>query len=76
MSEHQAPLLQRKGSFWRTVKAVLWSFVGLRSRAEFNKDVAQLNPVHIIVVGLVLGLMFVLGLVALVNWVVVQPTGF
>jgi hypothetical protein len=64
---------QRAGAFWRTVKAVLWSFIGLRSRAEFNKDVAQLNPIHLIVVGLVLALLFVLGLLALVQWVVSQP---
>ena len=67
---------QRPASLLRTVKAVLWSFIGLRSRSEFNKDVAQLNPIHIIVVGLVLALVFVLGLLALVNWVVQQPTGF
>jgi len=65
---------QRKGAFLRTVKAVLWSFIGLRSRAEFNKDVAQLNPIHLIVAGLVLAVLFVLGLLALVNWVVSQPT--
>ncbi len=65
---------QRKPSFLRTVKAVLWSFVGLRSRSEFNKDVAQLNPIHLIAVGLVLAVLFVLGLLALVNWVVSQPT--
>ena len=64
---------QRKGSFLRTVKAVLWSFIGLRSRAEFNKDVNQLNPIHLIAVGLVLAVLFVLGLLALVNWVVSQP---
>ncbi len=64
---------QRKGSFLRAVVAVLWSFIGLRSRAEFNKDVAQLNPIHLIAVGLVLALLFVLGLLALVNWVVSQP---
>lgn len=64
---------QRKGAFLRTIKAVLWSFIGLRSRAEFNKDVAQLNPIHLIVVGLLLALLFVLGLLALVNWVVSQP---
>ena len=64
---------QRKGSFLRAVVAVLWSFIGLRSRAEFNKDVAQLNPIHLIVVGLVLALLFVLGLLALVQWVVSQP---
>jgi amino acid transporter len=64
---------QRKGSFLRAIQAVLWSFVGLRSRSEFNKDAAQLNPIHLIAVGLVLGLLFVLGLLALVTWVVSQP---
>ena len=72
MSEQQLPH-QSKGSLWRAIKAVLWSFIGLRSRGEFNKDVTQLNPIHLIAVGLVLALLFVLGLLALVNWVVSQP---
>ena len=72
MSEQPLPD-QRKGSFLRAIQAVLWSFVGLRSRSEFNKDAAQLNPIHLIAVGLVLGLLFVLGLLALVTWVVSQP---
>ena len=63
----------RKTPLLRTIKAVLWSFIGLRSRAEFNKDLAQLNPIHLIAVGLALALLFVLGLLALVNWVVQQP---
>ena len=75
MSEPLQPH-QRQGSLWRTVKAVLWSFIGLRSRSEFQKDVAQLNPIHLIAVGLVLALLFVLGLLALVNWVAQQPSGF
>ncbi|MEN9889158.1 MAG: hypothetical protein RL559_1195 [Pseudomonadota bacterium] len=75
MSDRQPPH-QRPGSLLRTVKAVLWSFIGLRSRSEFQKDVAQLNPIHLIAVGLVLALLFVLGLLALVNWVAQQPTGF
>jgi hypothetical protein len=72
MTQQPAPH-QRSGSLWRTVVAVLWSFVGLRSRKDFQKDIDQLNPLHIIVVGLVLALLFVLGLVALVQWVVAQP---
>lgn len=72
MSEPMLPQ-GRSFSLWRTIKAVLWSFIGLRSRAEFNKDLAQLNPIHLIAVGLVLAIVFVLGLVALVNWVVSQP---
>jgi Na+-translocating ferredoxin:NAD+ oxidoreductase RnfA subunit len=63
----------RKTPLLRTIKAVLWSFIGLRSRAEFNKDLVQLNPIHLIAVGLVLAIVFVLGLAALVNWVVNQP---
>lgn len=71
-TQHPAPH-QRKGALWRTIVAVLWSFVGLRSRTAFQQDIAQLNPVHIIVVGIVLALLFVLGLLALVQWVVAQP---
>ena len=41
---------QRTGSLWSTVKAVGWSFVGLRKRSDLESDGAQLNPLHIIVV--------------------------
>ena len=59
----------------RTIQAVLWSFLGVRKNAEYQKDTERLNPFLLIAVGLVIALMFVLGLMALVNWVVVQPTG-
>jgi uncharacterized membrane protein YidH (DUF202 family) len=62
-------------SVLRTLQAVLWSFLGVRKNAEYQKDVERLNPFLLIAVGLVVALMFVLGLMALVNWVVVQPTG-
>ena len=70
------PLLpERKGSLIRTVQAVLWSFIGVRKNADYQKDIEKLNPFHILGVGLAAALLFVLGLIALVNWVVVQPTG-
>ena len=59
----------------RTIQAVLWSFLGIRKNAEYQKDTERLNPFILIAVGLVVALIFVLGLMALVNWVVVQPTG-
>lgn len=62
-------------SVLRTIQAVLWSFLGVRKNAEYQKDTERLNPFILIAVGLVVALMFVLGLMALVNWVVVQPTG-
>ncbi len=64
------PVHQRKGSLWRTIKAVSWSFVGLRARGDYEKDVEQLNPVHILIVALVGVLVFVGGLILLATWVV------
>ena len=57
-------------SLWRTVKAVAWSFVGLRARSEVEQDVQKLNPLHIIAVALLGVFIFVGALVGLVNWVV------
>jgi hypothetical protein len=64
-----------KASLWRTIQAVLWSFVGLRKKADFEQDSEKLNPFYTIGVAIAAVLLFVLGLMALVNWVVVQPTG-
>ena len=60
-------------SFFRTVQAVLWSFIGIRKNSDGEEDMAKLNPFHVLLVGLCLALIFVLGLIALVNWVVAQP---
>ncbi|MDP1743020.1 MAG: DUF2970 domain-containing protein [Polaromonas sp.] len=64
------PPIKRKGSIWRTIKAVSWSFVGLRARGDYEQDVAQLNPVHIVIVALVGVLVFVGSLIFLATWVV------
>lgn len=64
------PVHQRKGSVLGTVKAVLWGFLGVRRNADYQNDVARLNPVHLIVVGIVMALVFVLSLILIVNWVV------
>jgi len=61
---------ERKGSLLRTVRAVAWSLIGLRKGSEYQQDVEKLNPLHIIVVGLVAVFLLVIGLIALVNWVV------
>ena len=61
---------RRKGSFLRTAKLVLWSFVGLRARKESQLDVEQLNPVHIIVMALLGVAVFVGVLIGLATFVV------
>lgn len=60
----------RKGSFLRTLRAVAWALIGLRKGSEYQQDTEKLNPLHIIGVGLLAVLLLVLGLVAVVNWVV------
>lgn len=52
---------------WRTVKAVLWSFLGIRRRKDFQNDVSQLKPLHLMVAGVILTFVFVIGLMVLVN---------
>jgi amino acid transporter len=67
----QAPATRpRPGSFLRSVKAVTWSFVGIRKKSEYEEDLGRINPLHIIVVALLGVVLFVGGLVMLVHWVV------
>jgi len=54
----------------RTVKTVLWSFIGIRKKSEYEQDLGKANPFHIIAVALVAVALFVGGLIALVNWIV------
>lgn len=56
----------------RTVKAVLWSFVGIRKNSEYQQDLGKLNPFAIIAVALVLVALFVTALIGLVHWVAGQ----
>jgi hypothetical protein len=60
----------RKGSFLNSLKAVAWSFFGVRRSKEFERDASQLNPLHVIAAGLVAAALFVLALVLLVRLVV------
>jgi uncharacterized membrane protein YidH (DUF202 family) len=55
-----------------TVKAVSWSFLGIRKNSEYQKDLEKLNPLHIIAVAIVMVLVMVVGLIVLVNFVVAK----
>lgn len=57
-------------SVLRTVKTVLWSFIGIRKKSEYEEDLGKANPFHIIAVALVAVALFVGGLIAVVHWVV------
>jgi hypothetical protein len=64
--------LAHKPSFLRTIRAVAWSFVGIRKSSGLQEDMAQIKPFHVIAVGFVGVLLLVASLIVLVNWVVAK----
>ena len=70
MSGDLKQAVARKGSLLQTFNAVAWSFFGVRQASESHKDASQLNPLHVIVAGIVAAALFVALLVVLVKWVV------
>ena len=69
MSEGLKDAVKRKGSFLQTMRAVGWSFFGVRKSSEYEKDVSQLNPVHVVIAGVLAAVVFIVVLVLVVNWV-------
>jgi hypothetical protein len=70
MSDGLKQATQRKGSFLQTLKAVAWSFFGVRKGTDYEKDITQLNPVHVIIAGILGAVVFVSALLAIVRWVI------
>lgn len=70
MSDGLKDAVQRKGSFLQTMGAVAWSFFGVRKSRDHEQDVARLNPVHLVIAGIVGALLFIGVLVLLVNWII------
>jgi len=60
----------RRAGLLGTARAVLWSFFGVRGRNAHESDVATLNPVVVILMGVALAAAFVVGLIALVRFIV------
>ena len=50
--------------------AVMWSFVGIRKSSGFQEDIANIKPLQLLGVGVVMALLFVIGLIVVVNLVV------
>jgi len=61
---------QRKASFGATMKAVFWSFFGIRKKSDYEKDAQQLNPVHVIIAGVIGAMIFIATLLFIVKSVV------
>lgn len=58
--------------FLDTVKAVGASFFGVRGKRAHEQDMQRLNPVHVILVGILLAAVFVLTLLGIARMVVAR----
>ncbi len=66
------PVTKRKASFVATLKAVFWSFLGIRKKSDYEKDAARLNPIHVIIAGVIGALIFITTLAIIVKNVVAK----
>ena len=72
MKDNVPPPVVRAPSFWRSVKLVGWSFLGIRSNREYQEDLGKVSPLHVMAVALAAVLLMVVGLIGLVHWVVAK----
>lgn len=61
---------ERKTGFWATVRAVLWSLLGVRKRSGYLDDADSLDPKAVILAGVLAGVIFVLVLIGLIRFVI------
>jgi amino acid transporter len=66
----EVPAHARKANFFQLAGAVFWAFFGVRKSAALAEDVKNLNPVHVIIAGIVGALVFIAALILIVNWVI------
>jgi hypothetical protein len=62
----------KKSGFLQLAKAVAWSFLGIRKRADLESDAAQLHPLALIAAGLIGAVLFIVVLLLIVHAVVGQ----
>ncbi len=56
-------------SAMRAMKAVFWSFFGVRRGKDYQADVTQLTPAQLIIAGIVSAVLFVTAILILVYFV-------
>jgi len=61
---------QKKASLLQVVKAVFWSFLGIRKRRDYETDSVELKPQQVIVAGLIGAVVLVLSLILLVRFII------
>jgi uncharacterized membrane protein len=65
--QEQAKSSRRHGTFLATMKAIFWSFFGVRKGKHSTQDEAQLNPLHVVLGGLLGALILIVTLLVIVK---------
>jgi len=60
--------LPRRYTFLQTMKAVAWGMLGIRKGKGHQEDFSRLNPLHLIMAGLLAAAVFVLLLISAARW--------
>jgi hypothetical protein len=58
----------RPASPLQVMRAVLWSFIGIRKKSGYEDDVAKIKPAQVIIAGIIGAAIFVGSLVVLVKF--------
>ena len=74
MTKDIQELARRKLNFFQTLKAVAWVFFGVRKGKGYHEDIANLNPVHLIIAGILAAILFVVVLVLAARWFIAYLT--
>jgi len=57
------------------IRAVAWSFIGIRNSREYQKDIESLKPIHVIVAGIIGCIFFVVFLLIMVKVLIALFSG-
>ncbi|NYT25324.1 DUF2970 domain-containing protein [Alcaligenaceae bacterium] len=58
----------RNYTFLQTMRAVAWGMLGIRKGKGHQEDFSRLNPLHLILAGLLATAVFVILLIAAARW--------
>lgn len=66
----EEPARPRRASVGQVVRAVFWSFLGIRKRSDHESDAVRISPIQAIVAGLIGAALFVATLIVIVKLIV------
>jgi hypothetical protein len=72
--EDRQPAPRKPASLLQVASAVFWSFFGVRKGRHMLQDMESIKPLHVVIVGVVAGAIFVLTLLVIVR-VIIRAAG-